>query len=332
MLNVVILGCGSITKWRHAPECKASEKINLLGFWNRTYETAVKFAKEYGGKAYRSYDEVLADSAVDAIIVTTNNATHADMTVRALESGKHVLCEKPLAVSVEEAEKMIEASKKAKKLLLTAFNQRLDPAHVALKRVIEEKTLGRVLSFETSFTTAGPEGWSADGTLNTWFLNKESAGMGAVGDLGVHKADLMRYLLGENFSGVYAAARTLDKKGADGKPIQLEDNGYAILESKSGITGTLHASWICYGCGGSQTVIHFERGSAITNGTELSLCHRDGRVEKIEIAEKGRVLCDVLAESVERGVPEISGEDGLMALKIAAACLSSSEGKKRIQI
>ncbi len=332
MINVVILGCGAITDWRHGPECRDSDKVNLVGFWNRTYETAKKFAEKFGGRAYESYDEVLADKGVDAIIVTTNNATHMDMTVRALESGKHVLCEKPLAVTAEEAEKMIEASRKTGKLLLTAFNQRLDPAHVALKKVIDDKTLGRVLSFETSFVTAGPEGWSANKTPSTWFFNKDSAGMGAVGDLGVHKADLMSYLLGERFRSVYAAVRTLDKKGPDGEPIQIEDNGYAILESESGITGSLHASWVCYGRGGSQTVIHFENGTAVTDGAKLTLYHRDGKFTEVEITDKARVLCDVLAESVEKGVPEISGEDGLWALKTAVAAIKSSATSSKIDI
>ena len=98
---------------------------------------------------------------------------------------------------------------------MVGHNQRLMPPHVKAREILASGRLGKVLSFRTAFKHGGPEGWCIERSLNTWFFKKAEAVLGVTGDLGVHKADLMRYLLGENFVEVGGILATLDKRDQD---------------------------------------------------------------------------------------------------------------------
>src|SRR5690606_8822344 len=147
---------------------------------DRVNETASK----YGAKAYTSYEELLANPEVEAVSVCTPNYLHAPISIAALQAGKHVLCEKPMATSREEAIEMIEAAKKNNKKLMIAHNQRFVASHQKAKELIASGDLGKIYSFRTAFGHGGPEGWSADGK-HSWFFKKNEAFIGAMGDLGV---------------------------------------------------------------------------------------------------------------------------------------------------
>ena len=115
MVGIVIIGCGDVSKQRHAPLSDKNEKVDLVGFYNRTIAKAEAFQKKYGGKVYRTLDEIWEDGTVDAVIVATNEQSHSPITIAALEAGKHVLCEKPMADSVAEAERMQQTAEKTGK-------------------------------------------------------------------------------------------------------------------------------------------------------------------------------------------------------------------------
>ena len=110
MLNVAVLGCGKIAQVRHIPEYAANENVRLVGFYNPTASRAEDMAKKYGGKVYLSPEELLADPEVEAVSVCSANYAHASLTIAALEAGKHVLCEKPMATTWEDCEAMLAAA------------------------------------------------------------------------------------------------------------------------------------------------------------------------------------------------------------------------------
>ena len=177
MVNIAIIGCGSIVLWRHGPECRDDENINLKGFYDINYERAKENATKFGGKAYESYEDVLNDKDVDGVIISTANKFHCEMTVKAFEAGKHVLCEKPMALSVADCRKMIDAGEKANKFLMVAQSQRTDAVSRKAKQLLEEIDFGKVLSFKASFANAGPDNWSVDGKTDNWFFDKNRAGV-----------------------------------------------------------------------------------------------------------------------------------------------------------
>ena len=114
----------------------------------------------------------------DAVSVCLPNYLHAPVSIAALEAGCHVLCEKPMATSREEAEEMIEAAKSNNKKLMIAHNQRFVPSHAKARALIASGEVGKIYSFRTAFGHGGPEGWSVDGK-DSWFFNKEQAFIGA---------------------------------------------------------------------------------------------------------------------------------------------------------
>ncbi|MGG4398689.1 Gfo/Idh/MocA family oxidoreductase [Paenibacillus amylolyticus] len=329
-IKVAVFGCGAIAERRHIPEYAANENVELVAFADPVVERAEKMAETYGGKAYSSYEQLLANETVDAVSVCTPNYLHAPMAIAAANAGKHVLVEKPMAVSTEEGEQMIEAAKKNGVYLMVGHNQRLMPPHVKAKEILESGKLGKVLNFRTSFGHPGPEGWSVDGA-ESWFFRKEEAIMGAMGDLGVHKSDFIRYLLNDEVSEVAGFISTLHKEGT-----KVDDNATCLLRMKSGAIGTLVASWTQYRAGDNSTVLWCENGVmkiGTVEGDEVIVELTNGTVETYKVGAMATNekqvpsgVIDAFVESiVTQTPPAISGEEGLRSLQVILAAFESEK-------
>jgi UDP-N-acetylglucosamine 3-dehydrogenase len=337
-LKVAVIGCGSIAKYRHLPEYYANKEVKIVAVCDIVGERAEVMAEKYGAKAFTDYQDVIKLDEIDAISVCLPNYLHAPVSIAALNAGKHVLCEKPMATSQEEAEAMIAAAKANGKKLMIGHNQRFVASHQKAKEMIESGKLGKIYSFKTTFGHPGPEGWSIDGA-NSWFFNKEKAFIGAMGDLGVHKADLIRYLLGE-FTEVGAFIETNAKENTE-----VDDNAVCILRSESGVIGTLAASWAYVSGGDNSTIIYGEKGTLYLEADptySLIEEYRDGSVinhklDKIQTNEEGgQTTSHVIDHFVESIVgnkePLITGEEGLKSLQIILAALKSQETKQIISL
>ena len=219
MLRVGVIGCGSIAKQRHGYEYFHNANVEIKGFYDLIPERAQTLVDLYGGKVYADVDALLSDPDIDAVSVCMANAFHAEISIKALRAGKHVLCEKPMAVSLEECEAMVAAARESGKRLMIGHNQRLAPAHKKAKELLTSGALGRVITFQSTFGHKGPEMWSMDKSANTWFFKKASASFGSMADLGIHKIDLMRYLIGSEITSVYSSMKVLDKKFPDGTQV-----------------------------------------------------------------------------------------------------------------
>ncbi|KGP81302.1 MULTISPECIES: Gfo/Idh/MocA family protein [unclassified Paenibacillus] len=329
-IKVAVFGCGAIAERRHIPEYAANENVELVAFADPIVERAEKMAETYGGKAYSSYEELLASEEVDAVSVCTPNYLHAPMAIAAANAGKHVLVEKPMAVTTEEGEQMIEAAKKNGVYLMVGHNQRLMPPHIKAKEILDSGKLGKVLNFRTSFGHPGPEGWSVDGA-ESWFFRKEEAIMGAMGDLGVHKSDFIRYLLDDEVSEVAGFISTLHKENT-----KVDDNATCLLRMKSGAIGTLVASWTQYRAGDNSTVLWCENGVmkiGTLEGDEVIVELTNGTVETYKVGAMATNekqvpsgVIDAFVESiVTQTPPSISGEEGLRSLQVILAAFESEK-------
>ena len=192
MIKIGILGCGKIAQVRHIPEYDENPCCELVGFFNPTRSRAEDMAAKYGGKVYDTADELLADPEIDAVSVCAANNAHAELSIKALKAGKHVLCEKPMAISLADCEEMVRVAKEQGKRLMIGQNQRLTNAHQLAKKMIADGEIGKVITFRTTFGHGGPETWSITPGKNTWFFDTTKAAMGAMADLGIHKTDLMQ--------------------------------------------------------------------------------------------------------------------------------------------
>lgn len=260
MLNIGVIGCGKIAQTRHIPEYAMNKNCRLSGFYDINLEMAKSIAQKYGGKAFCSYEELLNREDIDAVSVCVPNHLHAKITIAALGSGKHVLCEKPMATTISDCEAMVKKAEEMGKKLLIGHNQRLTPAHKLAKRLIEDGVIGDIITFRTTFGHSGPENWSINPGPDVWFFDKKAAVMGAMGDLGIHKTDLIQFLTNQVIVETTAKLFTIDKRNSEGSLIGVDDNAFCIYRMKNGIAGTMTASWTYYGPEDNSTILYGKKG------------------------------------------------------------------------
>ncbi|HLS10133.1 Gfo/Idh/MocA family oxidoreductase [Lentibacillus sp.] len=333
-LRVGVIGCGSIAKTRHLPEYANNPNTEIIAVCDRGTGRGQEIAERYEARAYTNYETMLVEESLDVISVCLPNYLHAPVSIAALNAGCHVLCEKPMATSRQEADDMIEAAERNGKKLMIGHNQRFVSSHQKAKMLIESGEVGKIYSFRTTFGHGGPEGWSADGA-RSWFFKKNKAFVGAMGDLGVHKADLMRFLLNEEFVDVTGFVETSAKEHAD-----VDDNAVLILKSKNGIVGTLAASWAYTAEEDNSTVIYCEKAILrLEDDPDYSLVvqYANGEFVKYKLAgiqsneEGGQTTSHVIDHFVEsvlnNTAPLINGHEGKKSLEIILKALESTKKK-----
>lgn len=343
MIRIGIIGCGKIAQVRHIPEYAENPDAELAAFFSPNRTRAEEQARKYGGKVYDTAESLLADPDIDAVSICAANYAHAELTIKALEAGKHVLCEKPMATTLADCEAMVACAKKQGRFLMVGHNQRLAKAHFTAKQLIDEGLIGTIISFRTTFGHGGPETWSISPGKDVWFFDKKRAAMGAMADLGVHKTDLIQYLTGQRVIRTTARLVTLDKRGEDGQPIGVDDNAVCIYELSGGAFGTMTASWTYYGAEDNSTVLYGTKGimriyddpahSIIVTLADGTVQYYD--VEQIQTNDnqtKSGVI-DLWIECLKNNTPpEISGESALYAMRAVFASIESSESGKTIEI
>ncbi len=230
MMNFGLVGCGAVGKLRaqavlETPGCRLAAVADVDA-------DRARAAAPPGAATFYEYQQLIGGATVDAVIVSTPPATHEEIALAALAAGKHVLCEKPLANSLDACRRMVEAAQRAGKVLATGFNHRFFPAVRFLKQILDS---GRIGTLDHVRAFAGHSGLSE--LPAAWMHNKDAMGGGALMDVGIHVIDLARYILGE-VSQVYGVAT-----GNVWKLDRSEDNGFALLRSPEGKVATLHATW-----------------------------------------------------------------------------------------
>lgn len=333
-----IIGCGSITKHRHAPEYNDNPHVEEIVFYDRNRERANAMVSEFGGYAVDTVEELLQDESIIAISDCSSNDAHHIHTTKALLHGKHVLCEKPLAISVRHAKEILTAERQSGKKLMVDHNQRLNEAHKIAKRMVEQKELGEVLTFQTSFGHQGPEKWGINKSNSTWYFNEKRAPYGVAGDLGIHKIDLIHYLLDDEIIDVQAFQGAFDKEDQTGSIIQVPDNVVSILRTKKGRIGTASFSWTYYGAEDNSTLLYCQEGIIKMYqdpSYPLIIEKKNGEVIKHELEpmqtntkQSSSGIIDAFIHSIIKNEePLITGEQAFTTLKVIEKMLEFSPKK-----
>ncbi len=250
-LKVGIIGIGGIAK-THVPGWLASPHVELVAASDIMEEPLKKFGEQHGiKKLYTKAEELIADKDIDIIDICTPSSYHAPLSIAALEAGKHVICEKPLAPSPAEITKMIAARDKSKKLLMTAQHFRFQGSTRAMKNEIESGALGNIYHART---------WMLRRCLvpnGKGFIMKKNSGGGPCIDIGVHILDLTLWFMGNpkpvSVTGV-AGARLAKQPGAFTKwgystilpEFDVEDYAVAFVRFDNGATLNLEVSWMLH--------------------------------------------------------------------------------------
>ena len=229
-VRLALLGCGWVADMhaRAAAECGAT----VVGVANHRLEPAARFASEHGIERITTDWQALASADdVDAVVVCTPNALHAEQSIAALAAGKHVLCEKPMATTGADGEAMLAAAARHDRLLLVLHPWRHHPAVIAVRDAIAAGELGRIVRTHSYGVHAdwGPSGWFTDPAL---------AGGGARVDMGIHAIDTARFLLGEPEARRVAASITT----AHGD-YAVDDDGLVLIEWEGGARSVAEFGW-----------------------------------------------------------------------------------------
>lgn len=339
-LKVGVVGAGKIAEVLHIPNTLLSEYAELVAVADPSLQRLDYFKKKLEGHRisfYIDYQEMIHKEDIDAVIVAVPNALHAKVSIDALESGKSVLVEKPMATNSQEALKMIEAAKKSKKVLMVNHSQRFFPHHQKAKEIVQSGLLGEIRLVKTMFGHAGPENWSPNAA---WFFDKDVAMFGALGDLGVHKVDLIRYVTGLDIVQCSGFIATLEKRAS------VEDVASAVLKLSNSALATLDSNWITKGLEENYFVVYGEKGTMKVGQTDPTkidvylekpfrmhgeivlrpLFTNEDPYWKMPIIDHFAKVCLGLEE------PIVKPEDGYIAVKVVEKIFESAKKGQAVSI
>jgi predicted dehydrogenase len=231
MIRVAIVGAGRVGAIR-ADSIRRSSGAFLAAVVDVDLGRAKKLTEGTDAFAAEEWSSVVTRPEIDAVVVSTPTKFHLDVVVRALEAGKHVLCEKPLGRTVLEARRIWDAARGSRSVLKTGFNYR-HMAHVReARKLLREGVLGPLYFLRCRYGHGGRPGYEKE-----WCTDAELSGGGVLLEQGIHVFDLVRYLLGEPSRIAARAERYFWKF-----PV-VEDNGFCLLETENGQTAQIHISW-----------------------------------------------------------------------------------------
>ena len=249
-LKVGVIGCGGIATQKHLPAIAKIDEAEVTAFCDIIPERAEKLCKQFGAenaKTYKDYKDMIKDGSIDVVHVCTPNRSHSPITVDALEAGKHVMCEKPMATGYAEAKKMADAAKKTGKLLTIGYQYRCMPAPLYLKKLCQRGDLGEIY-----FAKAHAIRRRA---VPTWgvFLNEKEQGGGPLIDIGTHALDMTLWMM-DNYKpksvvgSVYKKLNDNPDCGNvfgpwDPKEYTVEDSAFGFITMENGATIILESSW-----------------------------------------------------------------------------------------
>lgn len=288
---------------------------DLVSVWDDDPARGQAFAAAHSVPFVAPLGEALAGA--DAVIIASENVRHRPLAVEAAQAGKHVLCEKPLATMVEDAEAMIQAAKDAGVNLMTAFPCPFSPAFHRLVARLQSGELGAIVAISATNQGSCPMGW---------FVDPEQSGGGAIMDHTVHVADLFHRLLAASPQSVHATANH-NLRG-----LKVEDCGMLTLRYENGIFCSLDASWSVHSAfktwGNVTLKVVCEKGLVEVDIFQQALDRYHPGGKSLSVAGFGSnldalMVAEFVSSIIEERAPKVTGEDGLAALRVALAAYES---------
>ncbi len=250
LIKIGIIGCGGIANSKHMPALAKVADCEMVAFCDIIPERAEQAAKEYGApdaKVYEDYRVLLSDPEIEVVHVCTPNRSHSPITVAALEAGKHVMCEKPMAINSAEAQKMLDAAKRTGKKLTIGYQSRFRDDSIFLKKEAEDGTFGEIYYAKaTALRRRAVPTWGV-------FLNEYEQGGGPLIDIGTHALDLTLWTM-DNYKPKYCVGTTYHKLNRDTDQgnmwgnwdpdsFTVEDSAFGFVVMENGATIVLESAW-----------------------------------------------------------------------------------------
>jgi predicted dehydrogenase len=349
-VTVGIAGCGAIAFYKHLPSLRKVPNVRIGGLYDRNRFKAENARRDFGDDSthvYDTFEHLIADERIDVLHVCTNNASHASMTIAALEAGKHVMCEKPMARNAEEARAMLEAATRTRKKLSISFQNRFRPEVQYLHALCVNSELGDIyLAKAHAIRRRAVPTWGS-------FHNKSIQGGGCLIDIGSHALDLALWMMGKYkprsvVGNVYdMLAKSVSGANAWGRwdpnAFTVEDAAFALITMEHGETIFLEASWalnviedveakvtLCGTAGGAdmtrQLRITGEKfGQLFTTTVDMDAHIHRTRVKVESAADlEARLWIECIVNDSE---PVVKPEEALVVTEIIDAIYESSAKK-----
>src|ERR1700751_363415 len=323
---------GFIAETSVLPALHHSKKCKLAALVSHDLKRAQQLGAKFGVKncyAYEDYEECLKHPDVEAVFIASINGEHAEQAIRAAQAGKHVLCEKPLANTVEECQEKVETCRKNGARLMTAYRKYFEPGSVALKKVITSGKLGRLRHMFSTYTEV------VDPAKIRWQLDRRLAGGGSLMDIGIYCVNTMRWLAGTLPTDATAHAWTDDptrfREVADSIAFRLTHPGGLVCQGTSSYSARA-ASFV---------QVHGDKGWAALNPAFAFEEERRlfGKIQGKWFEQKFKVIdefvleLDAFADSIRRRRdPEPDGMEGIRDIATVEAIYRSARRKRPVPV
>lgn len=324
-----LIGASTIAAQYMIRAIRAQENAEILSVVSGSAARGADYAREHGiPKSGTDLDEALADPAIEAVYISTTNEKHLSQALAAVAAGKHVLCEKPLAMTIADAAAMVLAAEKAGVVFATNHHLRCSGSHRTVRDLIANGRIGKVLSLRLFHAVHLPE------NLQGWRINSAEAGGGVIPDITVHDADATRFLLREDPATVVA------QMTASGMGEGVEDSAMSVWTMPSGAMVMSHESFT-HPFAGSGFEVHGTEGSIFARGVmtqrpmgEIELVTKSGReivpYPAHDLYVQG--VGEFVAATQGKGQPAATGWDGVKSLAVALAVREAAASGKRLTI
>ena len=325
-----LIGTGRIAEERVLPGINAFSGNTLAGVVSRDASRAADFAKRFGARhAYTSFEDLLANPDVTVVAIHTPNAQHAEQAIAAARAGKHVFCDKPMATSVEDAKRMVEACSSAGVKLGINFHNRFMPGFVDARRIIDSGEIGEVQIVQIE-ASPGAKGGSR---ANTWRTDADLAGLGTTMSIGVHIFDILRYLVSseiETVSSFFDTPRNVME--TTHLSMFRFGNGVMAQVSVHEVTPFPHNDFVIYASKGRIIGRGMTRSRA---GGEMHITTADGKTRVKEypaINAHEACVIDFSKAILEDRTPSATGIDGLRSVELTVAMAESAWDGKHVKL
>jgi predicted dehydrogenase len=342
-LGFGVIGAGGISRFAHLPNLARNPRVKLVAIADIDGGRARQAADDFGiPNSYDNYEDLLANPEVEAVSVTTWPSAHAGPVIAAARAGKHILCEKPIAPTLEEADAMVAAADSAGVKLTMGYQHRYGTALPLVKRLMEEGVIGRPMAMTQ--VGVGPSRHRVP-----WFLQKQYAGGGVLMDWGIYTAHTILWLMGP-VTSVYATSEIFRSEVQVGDEmltgIDVEDTIMATMRFASGAMGSWYAAWAVAAAHGGMTIdgplgsITSGRGENGLNVFSKTFNEPEHIQGWRQIRTVEPVLADLhyrklahLVDAVLDDTPlQLTGADGRDALELVLAVYRSAETGAAVQL
>lgn len=333
-----IVGCGVISRW-HADAIESIQGAKLIGATDPNEEALKKFTGDYNIRGYSTLEEMLACDEIDAVSICTPSGLHAPQAIQAANAGVNVIVEKPMAITREEIDAVIEACERNDVKLAVVSQLRFSDSVQKVKKAIENQELGNIVLCDLYMKYyRSPDYYATSNWRGTWKMD----GGGALMNQGIHGVDILQYIMGP-VKSVFGQVRTLTHD------IEVEDTACAILEFENGALGTIEGTTSVYPGYSRRLEIHGDKGSIVLEEdnivewntvdgegnehlTAVSSAEFNSSSDPAAIGKQGhmRQLSDFVNAIIEDRAPLIDQYDGKKPVEIILSIYESSKADKKI--